>query len=197
MGQIRCVAAPSYGANAGNAAAQEDIMNYRKHIRLPNYDYSQNGYYFVTICTHMRRPIFVDAVKSLVEQKINQIHKYYKGVDIDYNEVMPTHVHIILILNDTNTSLPKIINAFKSWVTRDIKRNVAAPSYGANVANAAAQGAAATPDNVAAPSYGANAIWQPNYYEHVIRNESALNKIREYIINNPDKEEYDWGKLDV
>ena len=167
------VAAPSYGANAGNAAAQEDIMNYRKHIRLPNYDYSQNGYYFVTICTHMRRPIFVDAVKSLVEQKINQIHKYYKGVDIDYNEVMPTHVHIILILNDTNTSLPKIINAFKSWVTRDIKRNVAAPSY------------------------GANAIWQPNYYEHVIRNESALNKIREYIINNPDKEEYDWGKLDV
>jgi len=75
--------------------------------------------------------------------------------------------------------------------------DVAAPSYGANAGNAAAQGAAATPDNVAAPSYGANAIWQPNYYEHVIRNESALNKIREYIINNPDKEEYDWGKLDV
>ena len=62
----------------------EVIMNYRKHIRLPNYDYSQNGYYFVTVCTHMRRPIFVDAVKSLVEQKINQIPEYYPTVSIDY-----------------------------------------------------------------------------------------------------------------
>jgi len=40
-------------------------------------------------------------------------------------------------------------------------------------------------------------LWQPNYYEHIIRNESALNKIREYIMNNPDKEKYDWDKLDV
>ncbi len=40
-------------------------------------------------------------------------------------------------------------------------------------------------------------IWQRGYYEHVIRNEKALNKIREYIMNNPDKEKYDWDKLDV
>lgn len=163
-----------------------NIMNYRKNIRLRNYDYSQNGYYFVTICTHMRNPIFVGAVKNMIEQKINQIPRYYKGVDIDYNKVMPTHVHLILILNSADTSLPKIINAFKSWVTRDMKRvaaaSVTAPSYGANMA---AQGAAATLP-----------IWQPNYYEHVIRNESALNKIREYIMNNPNQEEYDWDKLD-
>jgi len=40
-------------------------------------------------------------------------------------------------------------------------------------------------------------IWQRGYYEHIIRNESALNKIREYIMNNPDKEKYDWDKLDI
>ena len=170
-------------------------MHYRKHIRLPHYDYSQNGYYFVTIDTYMHNPIFVNAlpsvatdIKSLVEQKIKQIPEYYKGVSVDYSIVMPTHVHIILILDNANTSLPKIINAFKSWVTRDAKRILSA-----------AQGAATTMSNVAAASYAAHdiIIWQPNYYERIIRNESALNRIREYIMNNPEKEEYDWGKLDV
>jgi putative transposase len=28
-------------------------------------------------------------------------------------------------------------------------------------------------------------LWQRNYYEHIIRNENELNRIREYIINNP------------
>lgn len=31
-------------------------------------------------------------------------------------------------------------------------------------------------------------LWQPNYYEHVIRNEKALNKIREYILRNSAEE---------
>ena len=127
-------------------------------------------------------------IKSLVEQKIKQIPEYYKGVSVDYSIVMPTHVHIILILDNVNTSLPKIINAFKSWVTRDAKRILSA-----------AQGAATTMSNVAAASYAAHdiIIWQPNYYEHIIRNESALNRIREYIMNNPEKEKYDWDRLDA
>ena len=162
-------------------------MNYRKHIRLPNYDYSQNGYYFVTVCTHMRRPIFVDAVKSLVEQKINQIPEYYPTVSIDYFVIMKNHIHAIIIINNNvgaesysarndesigpiknrplqkHIGLPTIIRSFKSWVQREMCVQ----------------------------------IWQRGYYEHVIRNEKALNKIREYIMNNPDKEKYDWDKLDV
>ena len=63
----------------------------------------------------------------------------------------------------------------------------------------AAQGAATTMSNVAAASYAAHdiIIWQPNYYERIIRNESALNRIREYIMNNPEKEKYDWDRLDA
>ena len=89
---------------------------------------------------------------------------------------------------------------------------VAAPSNGANAGISAAQGAAATIAALAAQGAAAtgatlaprgaavtarNIIWQPNYYEHVIRNEFALNKIRGYIINNPDRERYDLDGLDV
>ena len=38
-------------------------------------------------------------------------------------------------------------------------------------------------------------IWQPNYYEHVIRNEKALNRIREYVVNNPQAEEIDFEQF--
>jgi len=38
-------------------------------------------------------------------------------------------------------------------------------------------------------------LWQPNYYKHVIRNEKALNKIREYIHNNPLKEQIDFEEI--
>ncbi|MDD5688203.1 MAG: transposase [Elusimicrobia bacterium] len=162
-----------------------------KTIRLKDYDYSLDGYYFVTICTKNRNPLFVAApsngankfvtnkfvaapsnganksLKEIVKEKLNLINKYYPGVKIDYSVVMLNHIHIIFVLEDSKISLAKIINAFKSWVTRDIKKGLAS------------QGDAATKGDVV------TSIWQPNYYEHIIRNEKALTKIREYIQNNP------------
>lgn len=73
-------------------------------------------------------------------------------------------------------SLAKIVNAFKSWITREIRKNLAS------------QGDAATNKLVY--------IFQPNYYEHIIRNERVLDKIRKYIENNPDIERPDWEELD-
>ena len=34
-------------------------------------------------------------------------------------------------------------------------------------------------------------LWQRNFYEHIIRDENNLKRIREYIINNPLKWELD------
>lgn len=66
---------------------------------------------------------------------------------------MPNHLHAILIFSSSTKSLGRVIQAFKSWVTRE---------WGLG-----------------------QSIWQPNYYEHVIRDERALLRIREYIVNNP------------
>ena len=120
-----------------------------KNIRLDDYDYSSDGYYFVTIVTDYKKPYLIDH-HDLVKEAIINLKKYY-GVGIDYYVVMRNHLHIILILEDCRHKLGEIVRRLKAATSKvsGIK------------------------------------LWQPNYYEHIIRNERALRKIREYIINNP------------
>ena len=130
------------------------LLRYRKHLRLRDYDYRENGYYFVTLCTKDRKSYFVsEKDKSILQEKIDQIPRFFPGVTIDQAVVMPNHVHVIFIIQSSDKSLGQVIQAFKSWVTR---------GWGVG-----------------------QSVWQPNYYEHVIRNEMALRQIREYVVNNP------------
>lgn len=128
-----------------------------KDIRLKYYNYSSNGYYFITICTNQSKAYFVNHLKFVVAQFIEQSFdsKYVEGVKLDWYVVMPTHIHLIVALDNCPLKLGEIIRRFKSRVTKTIRFKV----------------------------------WQPNYYEHVIRNAIALHKIREYIQNNPQAKE--------
>jgi len=164
---------------------------HRRSLRLPGYDYSHGTAYFVTICTADRAPIFgqivdgtmrfSDAGKMITEEwlKTARIRTY---VELDQFIVMPNHFHGILLVDreeegtarraptvqrfgcPVSSSLPTIIGAFKSAVTNRIN---------------------------ALKGTTGNTIWQRNYYEHVIRNEKSLNRIREYILNNPQTWESD------
>ena len=176
------------------------IITNRRSIRLKEYDYSQEGYYYITVCTKNRECWFGDVVSSKI--KLSDLGKIVydewlkteqirDNVETDIFVVMPNHIHGIVIINDnvdshvgaprwgaqnidmrarhrhapTNkywkpNSLGSIINQFKSVVTKRIH------SIGHH-----------------------NFAWQRNYYEHIIRNENELNKIQEYIINNP----LQWG----
>ena len=162
-------------------------MGYRKHIRLANYDYKQNGYYFITICTARNAPLLNEYKDMIIEELVN-LEKRFLGVKLDFNEIMEDHIHFILYFHEANISLPCVIQAFKSITTlkaKQAKECVAAELALPMEALGAKQ------------ALQLRRLWQPNYYEHIIRNESALNKIREYIMNNPEKERYDWDKLDV
>lgn len=160
-------------------------MHYRKHIRLPNYDYSRNGYYFVTICTTNRFPLLGN-YKNMLKQELFNLEKRFLGIRVDFNEIMPTHIHFILYFEEVKVALSRVIQAYKSITTLKVKQEAKQASQLQNTSVAA---------ELALPNIAK--LWQPNYYEHVIRNELALNKIREYIMNNPDKEKYDWDRLDV
>jgi len=118
---------------------------------LKNYNYTSNGYYFITICTNYRRPYLIGQTKNVVAQFIEQIPSKMTGVNIDYYKIMPTHLHIILILEECKLKLGEIVRRIKATTSKQTGIH----------------------------------LWQPNYYEHVIRNEIALKKIREYIENNP------------
>ena len=122
----------------------------RKGIRLKSYDYKSNGYYFITICT-CKGKSYVKKYKEIIEKILLSLPELFSGLRIDWYILMPDHLHMIFIFNETKKDLSEIIRTFKALVSRNTRMK----------------------------------FWQRNYYEHVIRNEDALLKIREYIQNNP------------
>ena len=126
-------------------------MKKGKNIRLKEYDYTSNGYYFVTICTYYKRPYLTGRIRDLVAQFIERISKKIHGVNVDYCVIMPTHLHVIFVLHGCELKLGEIVRRLKAGTSKQ----------------------------------SGIRLWQPNYYEHVIRNEMALSRIREYIVNNP------------
>ena len=132
----------------------------RKNIRLKYYDNSEEGMYFITICTRNRIKLFgeietkeikLTKVGKIVEKSIINLEKIYNNITIDEYIVMPNHIHIIIIINEKNNlTISRIINQYKGRITKTI-------GY---------------------------PIWQKLFYEHIIRNESEYYKIKQYIQNN-------------
>ena len=160
----------------------------RRRQRLRGYDYSRPGAYFVTICTYNRVSLFGDVCDSIVRlNTIGQIvcrtwaemSAHYPGIQLDQFIVMPNHLHGILFATHPEpaigdsldgqtqgsapTSLPDTMRRFKTLSTSRIRR--------------------ANPESHC-PSV-VHPVWQRSYYEHVIRNDESLSRIREYIVNNP------------
>ncbi len=162
--------------------------HHRRSVRLKGYDYSRAGAYFVTVCTRNRECLFGDVtdgimrlnkVGRVVEKCWQAIPSHFSTVRLDAFVIMPNHVHgIITIVGPTHTgathasplrgrsrpsgpgrqSIGAIIGSFKSAVTRRINQLRGTPG---------------------------GRLWQRNYYEHIIRNSESLDRIREYIVNNP------------
>lgn len=82
----------------------------RKSIRLKNYDYSQNGSYFITICTNRKEHLFGEIYSSkehnlfeagkIAEKYWLEIPKHYPNVILDMYVIIPNHVHGIIIIAD-------------------------------------------------------------------------------------------------
>ena len=88
-----------------------------KNIRLKHYDYSQDGLYFVTICTNYGRPYLTN-----YNEKINQaLYRLEEidGVRLDQCVIMSTHIHKIIVLNDCKLTLGEIIRRFKATTSRE------------------------------------------------------------------------------
>ncbi len=153
----------------------------RKSNRLKDYDYSQGGYYFITICTYDKKCIFGNIINDkmvlnnlgrVAEKEWQKTASMRNNVELKEFVIMPNHIHAIIVIKDVEgissyaltdkfrsptKTLGAIIRGYKSSVTKQINilRNIKGMP-----------------------------IWQRNYYEHIIRNTQELEKIQEYIINN-------------
>ncbi len=146
----------------------------RKSIRLKDYDYSLPGYYFVTICAHDRIHCLGDIIDGkmvlnlygkIVREQWTWLSEQYSYLELDQWVIMPNHVHGILhmvgngrdrSLHTKIKTLSELIGAFKTTSSKRIHQAGLLKFR-----------------------------WQKSFYDHIIRNEINLNRIREYIINNP------------
>ena len=151
----------------------------RRSLRLRHYDYAQVGAYFVTVCAHERRCLFGDIVDGAM--RLNDVGRiiadeWHKSariraeIELDTWVIMPNHFHGIAIITHSRGDRPvaptgppprsigALMAGFKSASTKRI--------------------------NAARGTPGA-CVWQRNYYDHVIRNEANLHRIRQYIADNP------------
>lgn len=160
----------------------------RKPLRLKEYDYTQTGAYFITICTKNREHIFGEIVGGAVRENVfgeivkscwQYLPNHYSAIELDEFVVMPNHVHgIIMILPDDNDAAPVGAGLRPAPTTTTTKR------YSLSEIVRAFKSFSARQINELRKTIGIP-VWQRNYYEHIIRNERALNRIREYIQNNP------------
>ncbi len=147
-------------------------IHHRRSIRLKGYDYSLPGAYFVTICTQNKICLFgnvnneemaLNDFGRIVQMVWDELPVHYQFIKLDTFIIMPNHVHGIIGLvgaglKPAPTGLPEIVRGFKTFSARYINKTRNTPGI---------------------------SLWQRNYYEHIIRNPEELNRIREYIVNNP------------
>jgi putative transposase len=164
-------------------------IHHRRSIRLKGYDYPATGSYFITICAHERECLFGEIVDG--EMMLNEFGTVVKdewlkssGIrsEIQLNEyvVMPNHIHGIVCmvgehrfarpvkgdqpiaptnpLGPKSRSISALVAGFKAVVTKRINEMRQTPGI---------------------------AMWQRNYYDHIIRNEADYNRIAEYVVSNP------------
>jgi REP element-mobilizing transposase RayT len=163
--------------------------HHRRSIRLKGYDYSGSGAYFVTICTQNRACLFgavrngaveLNQVGEIAESAWNELPARFLSVGLDAFVVMPNHVHGIIIVGAQFIAPPNVLGKSKQAVMNP------APTLGEMV-----RVYKAVSTRFIRQTGIQNFAWQRNYYEHVIRSEEALHRIRQYIVDNPARWEFD------
>ena len=150
----------------------------RKNLRLENFNYSQGGAYFITVCSKERECMFsrivgggiLDAPKvelteagKIVAETLENYSELHPNVEISDCVIMPNHIHLIVFLSDicgpsgmpapTDAAIPKLVSSVKRFSNK---------------------------------RYGQN-MFQRGYYDHIIRDENDYLIRAKYISDNPAK----------
>jgi REP-associated tyrosine transposase len=137
----------------------------RKRLRLRSYDYAWAGAYFVTVCvaekacvlgTVLDARVNLSPIGAIVARQLRQLPSRL-DVGLDCFVVMPNHVHAVLVLRG-GRSLGHVVGSFKS-----------ASAHEVNLIRGTTK----------------SVFWQRGFYEHVVRNDADLERVREYIQTNP------------
>jgi REP element-mobilizing transposase RayT len=159
--------------------------------RLQNYDYRTNGAYFITICTHQHLHFFGECLDSqmklstigaIVQGFWYEIPKHFSFVSLGEFVVMPNHVHGILILNN---SVPvQTLQCNVSTTSKNEFFSTISPNAG-SVSTIVRSYKSVCSKHIHLTFPEQNFRWQARFYDNVIRDEQAYEKISNYVLNNP------------
>ncbi len=161
----------------------DPARHHRRSIRLKGYDYTTAGAYYITMVCHNREHLFgkivngemrLNAYGELVRFTWDDLVHHIPNIELDAFVIMPNHVHGIIVIVGTASvvgagsepapsehkpyAISEIVRQFKTFSARRIND---------------LRGTRST------------SVWQRNYYEHIVRDQRDLERIREYIFNNP------------
>ena len=159
----------------------------RKNMRLRGYDYSQNGAYFITICTQNKyhlfghvgadsisarsAQMFINDAGKMIDSTLNEVFSELNSIILDKYIIMPNHVHMIVIISqdkkradmESAHTVAEIVQSFKRYTTIKYIAGVKSGIY---------------------PAFDKR-IWLRSYHDHIIRSEKGYLKICKYIDENP------------
>ena len=190
-------------------------LPHRKTIRLQNYDYSQNGAYFVTICTAHKRPLFgvvrrgdpcgrppvpvyaeLSEIGRIVESYLTEIPSHYPDVHLASYVIMPDHIHMILVLTQNQPERAGQCPAPTEESDLSCRRGgtPGPPATTEKPVPPCRRGG--TPGPPALPKIinafkslttrkAGCSLWQRGYYEHILRNQQDFDEAAGYIAGNP------------
>ncbi len=152
--------------------------------RFSGWDYRARGWYFVTICSHLKAHIFGEVISgqmrfsqigAIAKSELQNLASHYKNVQVNSHIVMPNHIHAIFMIDGahifspnpeplpqpsgicpTSGSIVAIVRSYKAGVTRRCRELGLIQD-----------------------------IWQPRFYDRILRNDTIISAVREYIRNNP------------
>jgi REP element-mobilizing transposase RayT len=205
--------------HAGGEMPYNSKTHHRRSIRLQNYDYSQPGAYFVTICAQDRICLFGDVVDgemrlndagTMVTCWYNELARKFGDIACDAWVCMPNHIHFIVIntgpvqTNDGSVGADLSVRPLTPTSPPELGEHAGSCGLGEHA------GSCGLGEHVGSPlrrvvqwfkTMSTNEyirgvrqhrwtpfpgrLWQRNYWEHIVRDETELNRIREYIATNP------------
>ncbi|MBR5490010.1 MAG: hypothetical protein IKV79_01930 [Oscillospiraceae bacterium] len=156
----------------------------RKHPRLKDYDYSQDGAYFVTVCTknraqilssivgrgaHTPPPVELSNIGKSLDRYISNIENVYSNIFVDAYVIMPNHFHILIRIGNDNANNGGV------WAPRPTDKRTAVQTVLRSL------------KTMVTKETGMKDLWQTSFYDHVIRSEQDYLACWQYIDDNPAK----------
>ncbi len=185
---------------------ESEIQHRRRSIRLPGVDYSEAGGYFITICSYRHvndfgkiidNEMHLSPIGKIAFEQWNCLPTRFYYIELDVFVVMPNHIHGIIALRAQGTGvrlrneIPSIHPCAPTVDQENDQRKFgkAIPGTIPTIIRAYKSAVSIRVNHLL--EWRGDALWQRNYYEHILRNEDDWQKTRDYILNNPSRWQQD------